>query len=169
MYQKLFVVSGNVQISSELTGHVKNLYKENGDVRFLLPVLAGLGKQEVLEALPKMVKLSPDLCKYINSTEYLACEIHFSLETQGYQVTLCFDLYLRELAFFAHICRVLKTLVRVDEDSSDSYIGFDDFFLFFFSRKVMLIYFFAVLFKFSSLFCLKRSKLHYRTAKVKRS
>lgn len=44
---------------------VKALYKESDDVRFLIPVLSGLKKSEVLEALPKLIKLSPELVKEV--------------------------------------------------------------------------------------------------------
>ena len=51
------------KISQQLLVNVKGLYKENGDVRFLIPVLSGLSKSEILDALPKLVKLTPELCK----------------------------------------------------------------------------------------------------------
>ncbi|XP_064403581.1 symplekin-like isoform X2 [Halichondria panicea] len=52
--------------SAELVQRVRELYQRNSsDVRFLIPVLHGLKKQEVIAALPKFIKLSPGLVKNI--------------------------------------------------------------------------------------------------------
>lgn len=46
--------------SAELVDKVKELYNTRvSDVRFLIPVLNGLSKQEVIAALPKLIKLNP--------------------------------------------------------------------------------------------------------------
>jgi len=48
----------------ELVGHVRDLYQKRvPDVRFLIPVINGLEKHEVLLALPKLVKLNPPVVK----------------------------------------------------------------------------------------------------------
>lgn len=45
---------------------VRNLYaKRVSDVRFLIPVLNGLTKQEILTALPKLIKLNPVVVKEV--------------------------------------------------------------------------------------------------------
>ncbi|KAH1013541.1 hypothetical protein HUJ04_002523 [Dendroctonus ponderosae] len=46
--------------STELVEKVKELYNTKVfDVRFLIPVLTGLSKQEIISALPKLIKLNP--------------------------------------------------------------------------------------------------------------
>ena len=52
---------GFPKLSPALLTSVKSLYKQSDDVRFLIPILSGLKKNEVLEALPKLIKLSPEL------------------------------------------------------------------------------------------------------------
>jgi symplekin len=50
--------------SGGLVERVRELYKHNpSDVRFLIPVLHGLHKNEVLAALPYFIKLSPNLVR----------------------------------------------------------------------------------------------------------
>lgn len=52
--------------SSDLVNRVRNLYaKRVSDVRFLIPVLNGLTKQEILTALPKLIKLNPVVVKEV--------------------------------------------------------------------------------------------------------
>jgi symplekin len=47
-------------------GRVRELYKHNpSDVRFLIPVLHGLQKNEVVAALPKFIKLSANLVRSV--------------------------------------------------------------------------------------------------------
>ena len=49
----------------ELVNRVRNLYaKRSADVRFLIPVLNGLTKQEIYAALPKLIKLNPGVVGY---------------------------------------------------------------------------------------------------------
>ncbi|KAG5864258.1 hypothetical protein JTB14_019630 [Gonioctena quinquepunctata] len=44
----------------ELVNRVRDLYNSRiSDVRFLIPVLNGLSKQEIISALPKLIKLNP--------------------------------------------------------------------------------------------------------------
>ena len=52
--------------SVELVSRVRNLYsKRVSDVRFLIPVLNGLSKAEILSALPKLIKLNPNVVKEV--------------------------------------------------------------------------------------------------------
>ena len=52
--------------SSELVSRVRDLYhKRVADVRFLIPVLNGLTKKEVIAALPKLIKLNPIVVKEV--------------------------------------------------------------------------------------------------------
>ncbi|XP_046643772.1 symplekin-like [Daphnia pulicaria] len=49
-----------------LVDRVRNIYQQRvPDVRFLIPVLSGLGKKEVLSVLPKLIKLNPDVVKKV--------------------------------------------------------------------------------------------------------
>ena len=50
----------------ELVNRVRNLYaKRSADVRFLIPVLNGLTKQEIYAALPKLIKLNTGVVKEV--------------------------------------------------------------------------------------------------------
>lgn len=51
--------------SPELVDKVKALYEDNRvqDVRFLIPVLTGLSKSEIIAILPKLIQLSPAVVK----------------------------------------------------------------------------------------------------------
>lgn len=52
--------------SQELVSMVRELYQTRVyDVRFLIPVLNGLSKKEVLAALPKLVALNPNVVKEV--------------------------------------------------------------------------------------------------------
>ena len=52
--------------SVELVKRVKELYhKRVSDVRFLIPVLTGLEKKEIIAVLPKLVKQSPNVVKEV--------------------------------------------------------------------------------------------------------
>jgi symplekin len=52
--------------SAELVSRVRDLYhKRVPDVRFLIPVLNGLSKGEVIAALPKLIKLNPIVVKEV--------------------------------------------------------------------------------------------------------
>uniref|UniRef100_A0A0L8GS68 Symplekin C-terminal domain-containing protein n=1 Tax=Octopus bimaculoides TaxID=37653 RepID=A0A0L8GS68_OCTBM len=52
--------------SPELVERVRDLYhKRVPDVRFLIPVLTGLRKKEVLAALPKLIRLNPIVVKEV--------------------------------------------------------------------------------------------------------
>ncbi|CAF3368490.1 unnamed protein product [Rotaria sp. Silwood1] len=52
--------------SRDLVEKVRDLYhKRVSDVRFLIPVLTGLEKREIISALPKLIKLSPPVVKEV--------------------------------------------------------------------------------------------------------
>ncbi|XP_064621596.1 symplekin-like [Lineus longissimus] len=52
--------------SPELVDRVRDLYhKRVADVRFLIPVLNGLSKKEVIAALPRLIKLNPNVVKEV--------------------------------------------------------------------------------------------------------
>ena len=52
--------------TSALVDKVRDLYENRfNDVRFLIPVLNGLSKQEVITALPKLIKLNPVVVKEV--------------------------------------------------------------------------------------------------------
>lgn len=52
--------------SAELVSRVRDLYQKRvPDVRFLIPVLNGLTKKEVIAALPKLIKLNPVVVKEV--------------------------------------------------------------------------------------------------------
>lgn len=52
--------------SAELVSRVRTLYARRvADVRFLIPVLNGLTKAEILAALPKLIKLNPQVLKEV--------------------------------------------------------------------------------------------------------
>ncbi|KAL4715815.1 hypothetical protein ACJJTC_006394 [Scirpophaga incertulas] len=52
--------------SPELVSRVRELYATRvSDVRFLIPVLTGLSKKEILAALPKLIKLNPVVVKEV--------------------------------------------------------------------------------------------------------
>lgn len=52
--------------TDELVKRVKELYhKRVSDVRFLIPVLTGLKKQEIIAVLPKLIKQSPSVVKEV--------------------------------------------------------------------------------------------------------
>lgn len=52
--------------SQELVSKVRELYATRvSDVRFLIPVLTGLSKKEILAALPKLIKLNPMVVKEV--------------------------------------------------------------------------------------------------------
>jgi symplekin len=52
--------------SAELVARVRELYHTRvSDVRFLIPVLNGLTKKEVIAALPKLIKLNPVVVKEV--------------------------------------------------------------------------------------------------------
>ncbi|CAH0768020.1 unnamed protein product [Bemisia tabaci] len=52
--------------SAELVERVRTLYNTRvSDIRFLIPVLNGLTKKEVIAALPKLIKLNPNVVKEV--------------------------------------------------------------------------------------------------------
>lgn len=82
--------------SAELVARVRELYHTRvSDVRFLIPVLNGLTKKEVIAALPKLIKLNPVVVKEVFNRFILLCisliiltYMHFlnSLETYAIPV-----------------------------------------------------------------------------------
>ncbi|XP_051631188.1 symplekin-like isoform X15 [Manacus candei] len=62
----LHSLTDKVPPSPELVRRVRDLYhKRLPDVRFLIPVLNGLEKKEVIQALPKLIKLNPIVVKEV--------------------------------------------------------------------------------------------------------
>ncbi|KAJ7303894.1 hypothetical protein JRQ81_011404 [Phrynocephalus forsythii] len=62
----LHSLTDKVPPSPELVKRVQDLYnKRLPDVRFLIPVLNGLEKKEVIQALPKLIKLNPIVVKEV--------------------------------------------------------------------------------------------------------
>ncbi|XP_032870398.1 symplekin [Amblyraja radiata] len=62
----LHILTDKVPPSPELVKRVRDLYhKRVPDVRFLIPVLNGLEKKEVILALPKLIKLNPIVVKEV--------------------------------------------------------------------------------------------------------
>ncbi|XP_066261627.1 symplekin [Euwallacea similis] len=56
----IHILTDKVPPTAELVEKVKELYNTKvSDVRFLIPVLNGLSKQEITSALPKLIKLNP--------------------------------------------------------------------------------------------------------------
>ena len=56
----------NLAEVNEVVKRVKELYhKRVSDVRFLIPVLTGLKKQEIIAVLPKLIKQSPSVVKEV--------------------------------------------------------------------------------------------------------
>ena len=59
-------VSPTAPPSAELVDRVRDLYQKRvSDVRFLIPVLNGLTKKEVIAALPKLIRLNPVVVKEV--------------------------------------------------------------------------------------------------------
>uniref|UniRef100_A0A674MRD4 Symplekin scaffold protein n=1 Tax=Takifugu rubripes TaxID=31033 RepID=A0A674MRD4_TAKRU len=62
----LHILTDKVPPSPELVERVRDLYhKRVPDVRFLIPVINGLEKSEVIQALPKLIKLNPIVVKEV--------------------------------------------------------------------------------------------------------
>lgn len=62
----IHILTDKTAPSPELVERVRDLYhKRVPDVRFLIPVLTGLQKKEVLAALPKLIKLNPIVVKEV--------------------------------------------------------------------------------------------------------
>ncbi|XP_077989762.1 symplekin-like [Glandiceps talaboti] len=62
----LHILTDKAPPSPELVKRVRDLYhKRVSDVRFLIPVLIGLEKKEVIAALPKLIKLNPIVVKEV--------------------------------------------------------------------------------------------------------
>ena len=64
----IHVLTDKQQPSPELVVKVRDVYRRRvADVRFLIPVVNGLSKKEVIEALPKLIKLNPVVVKEVFS------------------------------------------------------------------------------------------------------
>lgn len=62
----LHIVTDRTPPSEELVNRVKELYQSRvSDVRFLIPVLSGLSKNEIFNALPHLIKLNPNVVKEV--------------------------------------------------------------------------------------------------------
>lgn len=62
----LHILTDKAPPAPELVKRVRDLYhKRVSDVRFLIPVLIGLEKKEVVAALPKLIKLNPIVVKEV--------------------------------------------------------------------------------------------------------
>ncbi|KAL2093476.1 hypothetical protein ACEWY4_010788 [Coilia grayii] len=62
----LNILTEKVAPSPELVERVRDLYhKRVADIRFLIPVINGLEKTEVIQALPKLIKLNPTVVKEV--------------------------------------------------------------------------------------------------------
>ncbi|KAF7997379.1 hypothetical protein HCN44_005656 [Aphidius gifuensis] len=62
----IHILTDKTTPSVELVTRVRELYQTRvSDVRFLIPVLNGLPKKEVLSALPKLIKLNPVVVKEV--------------------------------------------------------------------------------------------------------
>ncbi|KAL0272117.1 UNVERIFIED_CONTAM: hypothetical protein PYX00_005209 [Menopon gallinae] len=62
----IHILTDKVPPSDELVARVRDLYRSRiSDVRFLIPVLNGLTREEVIAALPKLIKLNPVVVKEV--------------------------------------------------------------------------------------------------------
>ena len=81
--------------TAELVKRVKELYhKRVSDVRFLIPVLTGLKKQEIIAVLPKLIKQSPSVVKEVFNrllgcfhSKYIACHESLSFHHPSHNIT----------------------------------------------------------------------------------
>ena len=62
----IHVLTDKQSPSAELVNRVRDLYQKRvPDVRFLIPVLNGLSKKEVIDALPALIMLNPNVVKEV--------------------------------------------------------------------------------------------------------
>ena len=62
----LHIITDGVSPNPELVDRVRDLYKTRvPDVRFLVPIVNGLSKQEIIDVLPKLLKSSPVVVKEV--------------------------------------------------------------------------------------------------------
>lgn len=62
----IHILSDRGPPSTQLVNRVRELYHSRvSDVRFLIPVLNGLSKKEIINALPKLIKLNPVVVKEV--------------------------------------------------------------------------------------------------------
>lgn len=62
----IYILSESTVLTTDLVKKVRELYNTKvNDVRLLIPILSGLAKNEILNALPKLVKLNPIVVKEV--------------------------------------------------------------------------------------------------------
>ena len=62
----IHILTEKVALTPELVEKVRNLYERRlPDVRFLIPILTGLSKSEIISALPQLIKLSQAVVKEV--------------------------------------------------------------------------------------------------------
>lgn len=62
----IHILTDNQLPSSELVSSVKGLYQKRvSDVRFLIPVINGFSKKEIIDILPQLIKLNPVVVKEV--------------------------------------------------------------------------------------------------------
>lgn len=60
------ILTDNEPPTTELVSSVKSLYQKRvSDVRFLIPVLNGFTKKEIIDILPQLIKLNPNVVKEV--------------------------------------------------------------------------------------------------------
>lgn len=64
--QALHLLTDQAAPTPELTEAVKEVYlQRTQDARFLIPVLSGLSKDEIISNLPKLINLAPPIVKNV--------------------------------------------------------------------------------------------------------
>ncbi|GFU76086.1 symplekin [Trichonephila clavipes] len=62
----IHILTDKAPPSAELVSRVRDLYRKRvPDVRFLIPIINGLTKREVISALPELIKLNPTVLKEV--------------------------------------------------------------------------------------------------------
>ncbi|GBM09018.1 Symplekin [Araneus ventricosus] len=62
----IHILTDKAPPSAELVARVRDLYRKRvPDVRFLIPIINGLTKREVISALPELIKLNPTVVKEV--------------------------------------------------------------------------------------------------------
>ncbi|GFU50123.1 symplekin [Nephila pilipes] len=62
----IHILTDKAPPSAELVSRVRDLYRKRvPDVRFLIPIINGLSKREVIAALPELIKLNPTVLKEV--------------------------------------------------------------------------------------------------------
>lgn len=100
--------------TAELVKRVKELYhKRVSDVRFLIPVLTGLKKQEIIAVLPKLIKQSPSVVKEVFNrllgcfhSKCIACRKSLSFHHPLHNIT-CKEISLGQLNVLSDARRLI--------------------------------------------------------------